>query len=379
MNKIDNQVFGSIWEDIRKALDEMNKKFNIPLKIAIIGFGNSGKSTLFNAIFGEELQETGAQTNLTKEDRKEKRFGTIFTDTRGFGTRLVPVDDIKMALKDQNLIIHCLNGASAISKEDDDLYNFCKESEKHIIVAVTKVDLLKDREIKEYKESIVHVMSSSINPIFISAEQDTNMVQLVERIVELLPDATRDAFIAKQSVDISLKASRSRKTTHVVAISAAAVAIAPIPVADVAVLIPMQAGLVSRIGKIFGYEITIERAKELLVVAGGGILLRYAYQVLVKFVPVVGSFIGPVIAYGGTVAIGETAIAYFKSGMKISEEEIGEIYQQARRKAKEEFKKGKFSQKMKSKENEIKNIKKRFEKGEITQEQFEQYTKKLMG
>jgi ribosome biogenesis GTPase A len=47
-----------IWMILRKKLEEMVDKLinkNKP-KIAIVGFSKSGKSTLFNKIFGSDIQ-----------------------------------------------------------------------------------------------------------------------------------------------------------------------------------------------------------------------------------------------------------------------------------------------------------------------------------
>jgi len=370
-NRFSYQQFGPIWDEIIKEIKKVNNEYDVPVNLAILGFGNSGKSTLFNAIFGKDIQETGAQTDLTREDRKEKIFRTIFTDTRGFGTKLVSIEDIKNALHDQNLIVHCINGLTAISEEDNDLYDFCKESGKHIIVTVTKSDLMEEREVEEYRESLLEKIDPSLGPIFISAKTGLNMPLLIERISELLPDAAKDAFIAKQIFDLEMKRKKCRKVIHGTAVAAAAVAVSPIPVSDVIVLIPMQAGMVVKIGAIYSYEITPERGKEILAVAGGGIVFRYAFQVLIKFLPGLGSVIGPVIAYGGTVAIGEAALAYFESGMKATPEQIADVYKRAKEKAERDFKTSKEETKIKEHEEEIKKLNGKLSRGEISQEEFE--------
>ena len=367
-----------IWEKIKEEVVKVSAKYELPVNIAIVGFGKSGKSTLFNTIFGKDIQEVGAQTDLTKEDKEETRFGTIFTDTRGFGTKLVSVEDIKRILHDQNLIIHCINGMTAISAEDKDLYDFCKESRKNIVVAITKSDVMKEREVEEYRESISYKIDASIDPIFISAETGLNMSLLIERIIELLPDAAKDAFIAKQKVDFKAKQKKSRTVIHLIALAAGGVAISPIPVSDVIVLIPMQSSMIIQIGVIYGYKITLKRAKEILAVAGGGIVLRYAFQILVKFLPGAGSIIGPIIAYSGTVALGEAALTYFQSGMKATQEEIAEIYKNAKEKAKKDFKNRKYKERMKSKEAEIRKLNKKLEKNEINQDEFEKKMKDLV-
>ena len=376
-----SQYFGPIWEKILEELDKVNKKYNVPVKLAIVGFAKSGKSTLFNAIYGEDVQEVGAQTDLTMEDRDARRFGVILTDTRGFGTSLVPLQEIKSKIAEDppHMIIHCINGMGGISEDDAELYEFCKEAGKHVIVVVTKADVMKEREIAEFRRSVQEKLDSSVDPLFVSAETALNMTILVKKVVSLLPEAARDAFIAKQRVDFQAKRNKSRAAIQTTALAAAGVAVSPIPVSDVLILIPMQAGMVAAIGKLWGYEMSAARVKEIITVAGGGIVLRYAFQVLVKFLPAAGSIIGPVIAYGGTVALGEAALRYFESGMKATPEEIAKVYKQAKEKAEHGFKTSGREDKIEQHKDELEQLRRQLERGGITQEEYERRVEELLG
>jgi small GTP-binding protein len=368
----------SVWQGIWEEIKNVRSKYDVAVKIAIVGFGKSGKSTLFNTIFGKTLQETGAQTDLTGAEREESLFGTIFTDTRGFGTKRVSVSEIKGLLHDQNLIIHCMNGMSAISQDDSDLYQFCRESGKPVIVVVTKADVMKPREIEEFDKSLKDKISACAESIFISAETGFNLRLLIRKIVDLLPDIARDAFIAKQQADFEIKRKKCRALIQGTAIAAAGIAVSPIPVSDVIILVPMQAGMVVSIAKLYGYEITENMAKEILVVAGGGVVLRYAFQVIVKFIPILGSVIGPAIAYGGTVAIGEAGIVYFESGMSASPDEIAAAYRRAKEKAEREFKSNGMDEKMREKEQHLRDLGDKLQAGEIEQEDFRTLSTRLL-
>jgi len=233
------------WDKIGKEIEKVNKKFNVPIGLAIIGFGNSGKSTFFNALFGENLQETGAKTDLTEKNRTETKYSTIVTDTPGYGTRKFSSEKIKEGLDSQEVIILCLNGMSAISEEDTELFEYCKETGKHIILVVNKADAMEKDEIKQYKIAVSDKMASDIDPLFISAKTGLNMNKVVRRIVEVLPEAKRDAFLAKQQVDDEMKTSRARKYIHSAAVSAAAIAVTPIPVADILAIAPLQVAISS--------------------------------------------------------------------------------------------------------------------------------------
>ena len=372
-----NYDLQDIWGEIEKEIDKVNKKFNVPIGIAIIGFGNSGKSTLFNAIFGENLQEIGAETDLTKKNRQEKKYSTIVTDTPGYGTRRFTSDEIKEGLTSQHVIIHCLNGMSAISKGDVGLFEFCKETDKQIIVVVNKADVMEKDEIKQYKKAVRDKMGGEIDPIFISAKTGLNMNKVVRRIVDVLPEAKRDAFLAKQQVDVEMKTSKARNYIHSAAVSAAAIALSPIPVSDILAIAPLQIGMVIKIGLIFGNQLEKASAKELIGTVAGGVVFRYAAQVLVKFIPGIGSVVGPVIAYGGTVAIGEAAVAYFDSGMTLSEKELEEVYKSAKSDAEKTFKAEKREATLKKHKEQIEKLNKDLKNGKITQDEYEKKIKRL--
>ncbi len=330
------------YSDLQKIFEEevigVKAQFLIPVKIAIVGFGKSGKSTLFNALFGKDLQEIGAQTDLTIKEHSAKLFGAIFTDTRGFGTKKVKIDEIIPVIEEQNLVIHCLNGMSAISEEDVELHQFISRRGRPYITVVTKTDVMKKREIEEYASSVEEKLNlSSIDLLFISAETGLNMRELVSRILDLLPEAVKDAFIAKQGIDFDLKKKKAKRIVKGAATACAGIAITPIPVADITIMTPVQIGMVLKIAALFGMELSWKRAKELLATVGSGLALRSLAQTLLKFFPIAGSFISPAIAFSGTMALGEVAIFYFENQMALDKQQIEERYYKAIQEAKRVF------------------------------------------
>jgi uncharacterized protein (DUF697 family) len=87
-----------------------------------------------------------------------------------------------------------------------------------------------------------------------------------------------------------------------------------IPGADFPVLTLNQIRMVLRIAAAHGEEIDGERALELLPVVGAGLGFRALAHNLVGFVPGLGWAVQGAIAFTGTRALGEAAIAYFDSG-----------------------------------------------------------------
>jgi len=363
----------AMWMILRKELEEMVDKLinkNKP-KIAIVGFSKSGKSTLFNKIFGSDIQEISAQTVLASE-----KLGIIFTDNPGYETETPSIDEIKQAIEQQDLIIQCIDGMSEISDSDRDLYNFLKEFGKPIMVVVTKADvMLEDREIREYEESILEKIGL-IDFIFISAKNGKNISMLIEKILTLLPKAKKNPFIAEQKADLEIKEKKAREIVNSAAIAAALAAIIPDPF-SVFIIISIQIGMVLKIAWLYG-KITFERVKELIVLIGTGILWRYAYQAAVSFIPIIGEFVGPAIAFVSTKALGEAAILYFKLGGKVTKEEINEAYKRAKEKAEKEFKNSGIMNNIKKYKDQIKKLKEKLNKKGISQEEFESEITKLV-
>jgi len=173
--------------------------------------------------------------------------------------------------------------------------------------------------------------------MLVSAKRGTGVPALVQRITDLLPSALQDAFIAMQRADLQLKERRIRTLIYSKAGVCAAVALAPIPVADILVLTPIQMAMVATIGYFHGVQVNAERAGELMGVMGLGVGLREAARQLVKLVPGYGLVVSAGIAFAGTVALGETAHVWFSRQMKIDAHDLKELFSRVANKAKHEY------------------------------------------
>ncbi len=91
-----------------------------------------------------------------------------------------------------------------------------------------------------------------------------------------------------------------------------------IPGADMPLMTGNQAKMLLQIAAAYGQKLDSDRAKELLVVVGGGFALRAAAREMLDFVPGFGWALKAGVAYGGTLAMGKAAIAYFEQGADVS-------------------------------------------------------------
>jgi uncharacterized protein (DUF697 family) len=109
----------------------------------------------------------------------------------------------------------------------------------------------------------------------------------------------------------------------------------PIPGADMPAITANQGRMVLGIAAVYGEEISLERARELLGVLAAGFGLRALSRQVVKLIPVGGWAASGSIGYAGTLAMGRATILYFERGKKeVSEGEWSEILRPAREEAK---------------------------------------------
>ena len=93
--------------------------------------------------------------------------------------------------------------------------------------------------------------------------------------------------------------------------AAATIALVPLPLADVIPLLAIQTGLVLSISRIYGFQITAARARELIVTFGVAMVARTLFQQLSKLGGVPGWLLSSAIATSTTVAIGYAAMTWF--------------------------------------------------------------------
>lgn len=134
--------------------------------------------------------------------------------------------------------------------------------------------------------------------------------------------------------------SREENTEEVVksaALLSGAIAVEPIPFADILLITPVQAKMVLHIGKIYGFDITPERATEIVQELGAtvayGLIARQIMRGIAKIaLPVIGGLITAPAVYAWTFALGRLAQSYFESkkqGLPFDKKERAKVAKKA--------------------------------------------------
>jgi GTP-binding protein len=143
-----------------------------PLQIAVVGRPNAGKSTLVNAILGEERLLTGPEAGITRDaiSLSMDWAGTpvrIF-DTAGMRKRArvqdklekLSVSDGVRAIKFAEVVIVLLDAAIPFEVQDLKIADLAEREGRAVVVAVNKWDLEQDKQgkLRELKAQFEHVL-----------------------------------------------------------------------------------------------------------------------------------------------------------------------------------------------------------------------------
>ncbi len=131
---------------------------NRPLKLAIVGRPNAGKSTLINRLLGEERMIVGPEPGLTRD-----AVATILSDDQGRAIELVDTAGMRrrarveealekmsvssaiQALKMAQVVVLCLDAVRGIDDQDLQIARLVEREGRACIVALNKWDAVPDR------------------------------------------------------------------------------------------------------------------------------------------------------------------------------------------------------------------------------------------
>jgi GTPase len=163
------------------------------MKVAIVGYPNVGKSSLVNRLSGSRTVVVHERPGVTR-DRNEivtewngRRFTLV--DTGGMDERdLDPIagsirEQAQAALSDAQAAVLVIDARAGVRPGDEEVADLLRRSKLPVLVAANKVDDVKDMPLADdaYRLGLG-------DPVAVSAAQGLGTGDLLDRIVELLPE-----------------------------------------------------------------------------------------------------------------------------------------------------------------------------------------------
>lgn len=320
--------------------------------VLVIGNSGVGKSTLINAVLGEEKAVTGwGGTGVTGKleiyDSEAIPFRVI--DTIGFEPNLIKefkaINAVRKWSKEAaksgndtqiNVIWFCVDGTSR--KLFPEAINALSRATSMWPTVPVIVVITKSYSVPERSENIEMVNNAFARQkrygnnlkkiIPVVAETYTidenafaapdGLDELITTTNELMPDGIKAAEIDIYRFTLNQKRFVSQGVVGTATVAAATVGALPnIPIADALILTPMEVGLVNALSKVYGIK-NDEDSKRFLnsiVEAGTVSVAAKALISALKAIPgigVLGSALNAVVAGAFVAAIGEASITIFE-------------------------------------------------------------------
>lgn len=290
--------------------------------VVIVGQANSGKSSLFNMLKGEQISpvspEEGTTRTLVRTD-----FGPFtLIDTPGH----LP-ERMEEGMEEATVIVLLIDATRGLQDKDRELYAAIKKLNKPTIIAVNKVDTLKGSGAGDVLANEIAVQLETPGIIPVSARTGENVAEeLIPAMIEASPDA---ALLIGRELPIYRRTAAQRIIRNAT-LASLVVGLEPIPLIDIPILLGTQIRLVLRLGALYGEEMdstdAMKHARELLITIAGGAGMRYLAEQAAKAVPFGGDFVAGAIAGAATYSIGQVALEYYDGGKSISPSRLRALY-----------------------------------------------------
>ena len=185
-------------EDFEFEQEEDNPE--LPIKLAIAGRPNVGKSTMLNALVNEHRVMTGPEAGITRDaiavdwEYKERAFKLV--DTAGLRRRSKVQDNIeKMSVKDTmrairlaQVVVLVIDANVLFEKQDLQIAEHILDEGRAMVIAVNKWDAIKHRAevLDEFKYKLEKSLGQAKDVKFVttSALNGKNMNRLMDAVLE---------------------------------------------------------------------------------------------------------------------------------------------------------------------------------------------------
>ena len=203
ISAIQGNGIGDVLDDIVYDLNqkEVYVEKDDEINIALIGKPNTGKSSLYNAIFNEEKAIVDSKMGTTRDINESKimvnKIKLTFMDTAGLRRRRKINDTIEYfstirterAIEKASVIVFMIDAEELLTDQDKKILNHIFTHAKNCIIFVNKWDLLERND--NTRKDIIKILEHEVPklahyPIIMgSAKEKHNLQSLLEKIINI--------------------------------------------------------------------------------------------------------------------------------------------------------------------------------------------------
>ncbi|WP_300666369.1 ribosome biogenesis GTPase Der [Fluviicola sp.] len=201
---------GEILDEVVKYFDKEDprgeEEEGLP-RIAVVGKPNVGKSSMINALTGEERNIVTNISGTTRDsiDTRYKAFGFDFMliDTAGIRKKAKVTEDIEYysvlrsvrTIENSDICIFMIDATEGIQKQDLTIYYMIEKNHKGVVVLVNKWDLVEKDTMTavEYEKKLRNDLApyNDVPIIFTSAITKQRIHKALEKAMEVYENRTR--------------------------------------------------------------------------------------------------------------------------------------------------------------------------------------------
>lgn len=172
-----------------------------PIRVAIVGRPNAGKSTLVNALLGEDRMITGPEPGLTRDsvasELDYKGQSILLFDTAGLRRKAkitetaekLAASDAVRAIRFAEVVVLLIDAERPFEHQDLTIGHRVTEEGRALVVAINKWDLMpeKQKKLRELKKTVAESLAQvpNVPVVAISARSETGLDQLMSAISKM--------------------------------------------------------------------------------------------------------------------------------------------------------------------------------------------------
>lgn len=295
--------------------------------IYVCGKQSVGKSSLIRTVIQTSL---GSQQLYTSSGNELYETPVVdFIEANSTFADTVPVQNEVQA------VWFCLDGGtSALSQEEGD---FIKSLDSRALVVVTKSELMNEDQTKSMMDALMNLVSRE-QIVLVSESKKSGLPCLINKTKQIIENTSRglsprilsysyerewDNYFSRR-LHLWSQKNEEEANSYITwaAGRAAAIAVVPLPLADVTPLVANEIYMIYKLAGVYGIANDQSIISMILGCTGGSLVGKIG----ASFLPFLKIPIAAAVTYG----VGKAAKAFFESGMELNGDTLLEIFEKAK-------------------------------------------------